>query len=194
MRLLESEAFWVRKAGDCRSALEQLARTDPQLRFVVTDLGASEQGGRELGLYLADRLPAVPVLRVVGRPDQSGRLGADDRLGYFLPKPFTAGQFLRAVEMVCGGQPGPRARMVQQGSPTARTSAGRSRSTTLPALPIHRVLADGHGWTDDRAAAQQDIVADGNRACEFESRLPDAGSRGFPGIKASFARRRTVEP
>ena len=132
-RILESAGFVAWRMGDCRAALEHLARPDARPQFVVTDLGASEQGSRELGHYLADRLPAVPVLRVVGRPDQSGRLGTDDPLGYFLPKPFTAAQFLRAVEMVCGGQPEPRERTTRQGLPTARTFAGTSRTTTLPA-------------------------------------------------------------
>jgi DNA-binding NtrC family response regulator len=133
VRILESAAFVVQTAGDCRTALARLAVPGTNLCLVVTDLRAVQSGGRDLGSHLAERLPAVPVLRVVGRPCQPGRLVTDDRLGYILPKPFTTAELLGAVEFLCGGQPEPRERTTRHGFPTARTFGGRSRTTTLPA-------------------------------------------------------------
>ena len=145
-RVLEGGGFAVWRTRDGYAALDRLAGPDVRPLLVVADLNAPMSGARELGAHLTEQLPALPVLRVLGRADQSGRLGADDCLGHSLPKPVTAVELLRAVQMLCALQPLAITRTTRQGLPTARTFGGRSRTTTLPAptTVFSPMLTPGH--------------------------------------------------
>src|SRR5512134_959467 len=104
-RILESAGFAVWPAGNGHAAVERLAEPDIRPLFVLTDLKMAPEGNGDLGRYLAERLPALPILHVSVGPNGPGRLGTDDRLGYFLPKPFRTDELLRAVKALCGVQP-----------------------------------------------------------------------------------------
>jgi DNA-binding response OmpR family regulator len=104
-RILEKAEFAVRRARNGAAALQWLGESELRPLLVVTDLNSATSG--ELERYLAEWLPALPVLQIVGQPDQTERLGADDRLGYILPKPFTTGEFLRVVRTLSGARPVP---------------------------------------------------------------------------------------
>ena len=104
-RILESAGFAVWPAGNGHAALERLAEPDVRPLFMLTDLKMAPEGNGDLGRYLTERLPALPVLHVSVGPNGPGRLGTDDCLGYFLPKPFRTDELLQAVKALCGVQP-----------------------------------------------------------------------------------------
>jgi CheY-like chemotaxis protein len=104
-RILESAGFAVWPAENGHAAVERLAEPEIRPLFVLTDLKMAPEGNGDLGRYLAERLPALPVLHVSVGPNGPGRLGTDEHLGYFLPKPFRTDELLRAVKALCGVPP-----------------------------------------------------------------------------------------
>jgi len=100
-RLLRREGYAVVVCGTRRAALAVL-RERP-LHLLVSDIRLPDGDGLELVRAARGLVPAVPSIVTTGYPSPSGRdaaLGAGATA--YLPKPFSAGAFVGAVERILG--------------------------------------------------------------------------------------------
>lgn len=94
---LSSQGYLVRTAGDIGTAVDRLKESAPDLLIIRPYINSMP--GHEAVSYLRTLRPGLRVLMVGGLID-------DDRLSYrdslrnihVFPKPFTAGQLLKAVQ------------------------------------------------------------------------------------------------
>ena len=67
--MLRDTGFRVEEAADARGALEVLARSNPPVDLVVSDVVMPGIGGPELAELIRERAPGVPIVFVSGHAD-----------------------------------------------------------------------------------------------------------------------------
>jgi two-component system, cell cycle sensor histidine kinase and response regulator CckA len=98
-RVLDEAGFELLNATDGVAAIELLNRTGRVPALVITDMRMPRMGGAELGRWLAERHPAVPVLYVSGYTADQDRppVPASELPRHWLAKPFSPDQLLACV-------------------------------------------------------------------------------------------------
>jgi DNA-binding response OmpR family regulator len=105
-RILGKAGFTVLEAGDGLEALDLLASGGDEawgVGLLLTDVQMPRMDGRELGLQVAERRPALPVLYMSGH--DSGPDRGLPSLSPLLPKPFLPAELLAAVRGMLAGGP-----------------------------------------------------------------------------------------
>ena len=101
-RVLERYGFDLLNAADGVEAIEILALAQRAPTLVISDLRMPRMNGAELGQWLSDRYPAVPVLYVSGFMDELPPPSAVPAAQSYLAKPFTPEMLLAQVRALCG--------------------------------------------------------------------------------------------
>jgi two-component system, cell cycle sensor histidine kinase and response regulator CckA len=98
-RVLDEAGFDLLNATDGLAAIELLGSAERVPALVITDMRMPRMGGAELGRWLAENHPGVPVLYVSGyAADQAEPpVAGSDRLRHWLSKPFSPEQLLTSV-------------------------------------------------------------------------------------------------
>ena len=99
-RVLERCGFDLLNAADGLEAIEILKLAGRVPTLVISDLRMPRMTGAELGQWLGDRYPGMPVLYISGFMDETppGPRGAPQA---FLGKPFTPEMLLSRVRELC---------------------------------------------------------------------------------------------
>jgi len=103
-RVLEGAGFELLHALDGVAAIELLCREPSPPILVITDMRMPRMGGAELGRWLAEQRPGVPVLYVSGyTPDEEQPPVSEAELQRcWLAKPFSPDQLRAKVQELCG--------------------------------------------------------------------------------------------
>jgi DNA-binding response OmpR family regulator len=97
-RALGEHGFTVLQAEHGRDALEVLAEAGGAVDLVLTDLVMPELNGNELGLWLREQRPELPVLYMSGYTDADVmERGLLDPGAPFLAKPFTPDELAQRI-------------------------------------------------------------------------------------------------
>ena len=98
-RMLTDAGYHVVEAAHGREALEIVARGDPAIDLVVTDVVMPDIDGRELGLRLGRNAPRLPIayISAFSASDIFHR-GSPRPEAPFLQKPFNAVQLVALVD------------------------------------------------------------------------------------------------
>ncbi len=105
-RVLERCGFDLLNAADGVEAIEILALAQRAPALVISDLRMPRMNGAELGQWLSNRYPAVPVLYVSGFMDELPPPSAGPAAQSYLAKPFTPEMLLAQVRSLCGREAG----------------------------------------------------------------------------------------
>jgi CheY-like chemotaxis protein len=96
-RGLVEAGYAVLEASHGRAALELVRSHEGRLDIVITDIGMPEMGGDELGRWLQEERPDLPVLYISGYGDA-------DNVHPLLRKPFEPDVLVHRVSEVLGGR------------------------------------------------------------------------------------------
>ena len=115
------------RVGTIRAAVAVLARAD----LVLCDLGLPDGDGLDLITHIAERWPALPVIAVTARADQTDvLLGLGSGAVDYLVKPFALAELLARVNAAgCGSRVLPPTTVTDPACSPSETSA----STSAPA-------------------------------------------------------------
>lgn len=104
-RVLYEAGFELLNATDGVAAIELLDREERVPALVITDMRMPRMGGAELGRWLAERYPAVPVLYVSGYTADQDRppVPPSQIPRHWLAKPFSPAQLLASVLVLYQG-------------------------------------------------------------------------------------------
>jgi DNA-binding NtrC family response regulator len=91
-RVLVDAGFRVVEVHSAFEAVALLSTLDGKVELVVSDIAMPGMTGLELGILMAERCPAVPLLLISGQGGPPANY-----TGAFLPKPFTWDVLLDAV-------------------------------------------------------------------------------------------------
>jgi len=97
VRLLAREGFSVMAVGAAREALQLFGRVRPPFQVVVSDVALPDRSGPELVKLLRNRTPRLPAVFVSGYSSE-GLAVMDEPRSFFVEKPFTAPEIVRAIE------------------------------------------------------------------------------------------------
>jgi nitrogen-specific signal transduction histidine kinase/ActR/RegA family two-component response regulator len=98
---LEAFGYRVLTAANGTEALAEFVTHQDEIAVVVTDMMMPEMDGTAVVRALKRMAPKVPVIRSSGLGSSPGGLSmAEDGLGPFLPKPYTAERLLRVLDEV----------------------------------------------------------------------------------------------
>jgi two-component system, cell cycle sensor histidine kinase and response regulator CckA len=108
-RLLRGAGYTPVEAASARQALGLLARGDPPIDLVLTDVVMPETDGRALGALIAEQYPGLPVAYMSAYPaNDVFHRGAPAPNAAFLSKPFSPEALLGLVEAALACRRGQR--------------------------------------------------------------------------------------
>ena len=103
--ILREMGIDVRSAADGIAALELFDRADRPFEVLMTDVVMPGMNGSELAEEIVTRDPSVQVLYASGYTDNVVlQHGVDEEAFNFLPKPYSAGALMRAIDRVLAGR------------------------------------------------------------------------------------------
>ena len=105
-RTLERAGYTVISASDGASALDLLERHRDRIRLVILDMTMPGLSGEETLEQMRSICPDVPVVLSSGYGETLVTERFGSRIDAFLPKPYTAAEFDRAIQDVLAGRRG----------------------------------------------------------------------------------------
>jgi CheY-like chemotaxis protein len=98
-RVLREAGFDVMAAADAAEAATLFEQNRSSIDLLITDVVLPERNGRELGQYLRQRSPSIPILLTSGYVEQDDSESEEART-YYLQKPYTKRELIGKMEKI----------------------------------------------------------------------------------------------
>ena len=103
IRMLTWSGYQAIEARHGREALAAIEQHTGPVHLVLTDIKMPGMNGRELGRFVEERWPGVPILYMSGFASEVFRGGLLERGAPFLAKPFTQEDLVAKVRSLLNG-------------------------------------------------------------------------------------------
>jgi len=103
--VLQLRGYTVLEADNAEAALQVARQSGKSVQLLVSDVVLPGKNGRDLAKELRRKVPGLKTILVSGYGESIALLGANSSEDiHYLPKPFSAGSLIDAVEVTLSGK------------------------------------------------------------------------------------------